>query len=89
MLAWTLSASEKEESEAKPNEKPNLFGDIFFLFIRLILSKLISALASASVGISGVQKKRKGLEKVPSSSDSLGARTQDPILKRDVLYLLS
>ena len=25
----------------------------------------------------------------PPLSDSLGARTQDPILKRDVLYLLS
>ena len=33
-------------------------------------------------------KKRENL-KVLSSSDSLGARTQDPILKRDVLYLLS
>ena len=33
-------------------------------------------------------KKRKALH-FPLSSDSLGARTQDPILKRDVLYLLS
>ena len=34
-------------------------------------------------------KKRRALIECPSFSDSLGARTQDPILKRDVLYLLS
>ena len=33
--------------------------------------------------------KNEGLRRVPRFSDSLGARTQDPILKRDVLYLLS
>ena len=36
-----------------------------------------------------IYEKRKGLFQVPFLSDSLGARTQDPILKRDVLYLLS
>ena len=34
-------------------------------------------------------QKKRGALKSPLSSDSLGARTQDPILKRDVLYLLS
>ena len=34
-------------------------------------------------------KKKRGTLEFLSSSDSLGARTQDPILKRDVLYLLS
>ena len=33
-------------------------------------------------------KKERDSFEVPSC-DSLGARTQDPILKRDVLYLLS
>ena len=36
-----------------------------------------------------MDKKKKKPIRVSSSSDSLGARTQDPILKRDVLYLLS
>ena len=35
------------------------------------------------------QKKREFLSLELSSCDSAGARTQDPILKRDVLYLLS
>ena len=33
--------------------------------------------------------KRKGLFQVPSFSDPLGARTQDPNIKSVVLYLLS
>ena len=34
-------------------------------------------------------QKKEGTARFLLSSDSLGARTQDPILKRDVLYLLS
>ena len=34
-------------------------------------------------------EKRKGLFQVPSFSDPLGARTQDPNIKSVVLYLLS
>ena len=36
-----------------------------------------------------ITTKREELLEFLSFSDSLGARTQDPILKRDVLYLLS
>ena len=39
-----------------------------------------------------INKKNKWWSDDPTwirTSDSLGARTQDPILKRDVLYLLS
>ena len=38
---------------------------------------------------SKAQKKERSPIEFLSLSDSLGARTQDPILKRDVLYLLS
>ncbi len=40
-------------------------------------------------GLIGNKKKKNRKICDSSFSDSLGARTQDPILKRDVLYLLS
>ena len=49
----------------------------------IVISNLLIIKGDKSV------RKRKGLFQVPSFSDPPGVRTQDPILKRDVLYLLS
>ena len=49
--------------------------------ITLILSKIGKSLLNFPLSIFVIR--------LDSLSDSLGARTQDPILKRDVLYQLS
>ena len=49
--------------------------------ITLILSKIGKSLLNFPLSILVIR--------LDSLCDSLGARTQDPILKRDVLYLLS
>ena len=49
--------------------------------ITLILSKIGKSLLNFPLSIFVIR--------LDSLCDSLGARTQDPILKRDVLYLLS
>ena len=54
--------------------------DTLVLLVQLVLLVLLDHLALLA-------KKRALIEN--SLCDSAGARTQDPILKRDVLYLLS
>ena len=51
--------------------------------VTLTLSNLLIVKGDEEFG------KRKGLFQVPSFSDPLGARTQDPNIKSVVLYLLS
>ena len=55
--------------------------DTLVLLVQLVLLVLLDHLALLA------KKKRALIEN--SLCDSAGARTQDPILKRDVLYLLS
>ena len=55
--------------------------DTLVLLVQLVLLVLLDHLALLA------KKKRTLIEN--SLCDSAGARTQDPILKRDVLYLLS
>ena len=55
--------------------------DTLVLLVQLVLLVLLDHLALLA--------KKRELSLRNSLCDSAGARTQDPILKRDVLYLLS